>query len=56
MPMVAAWKRMFNISLSPVMVAKAILPTLLQPLVTWLAAALGEKSLLSHEVRVTAPA
>ena len=51
MPMIAAWKRMFNITLSPVMVAKAVLPTALQPLVMWLAAALGEKNLMSHEAR-----
>ena len=53
MPMVVAWKKMFNISLSLVMIAKAVLPPLLQPLVMRLAAALGEKSLLSHEVLVS---
>ena len=55
MPIVAAFRRMFSISLSPVMVAKTLLPNRLQPVVTWLAAALGEESLACHEVRFSRP-
>ena len=50
-PMVAAYRKMFNISRgSPVMLANAVLPTALRPLVAWLAAALRDQSLVSHEV------
>ncbi len=54
-PMVAAYRKMFNISRgSPVMLANAVLPPALQPLVAWLAAVLRDQSLVAHEVRITA--